>query len=40
MEDKRNIKALIEKESPNLNNILDKEDCLAFNNIINELKDT
>jgi hypothetical protein len=40
MEDKRNIKALIEKESPNLNNILDTEDCLAFNNIINELKDT
>ena len=40
MTEKRNIKSLIEKESPNLNNILDVEDVKSFNVIIEELRDT
>jgi hypothetical protein len=40
MTEKRNIKSLIEKESPNLNNILDVEDVKSFNIIIEELRDT
>ena len=40
MSEKRNIKTLIEKESPNLHNILDKEDVSAFSGIIDELRDT
>ena len=40
MTEKRNIKSLIEKESPNLNNILDVEDVKSFNVIIDELRDT
>ena len=30
MTDKRNIKALIEKEAPNLNNLLDPEEVKIF----------
>jgi hypothetical protein len=30
MTEKRNIQTLIEKETPNLNNILDKEDVSSF----------
>jgi len=40
MSEKRNIKTLIEKESPNLHNILDTEDVSTFNGIIDELRDT
>ena len=40
MTEKRNIKSLIEIESPNLNNILDVEDVKSFNVIIEELRDT
>lgn len=40
MSEKRNIKTLIEQESPHLNNILDPEDLKSFNGIIDELRDT
>ena len=37
---KRNIKALIEKEAPNLNNLLDLEDVKIFKGLTEELRDT
>ena len=40
MTEKRNIQTLIEKETPNLNNILDKEEVSSFALIIDELRDT
>ena len=40
MTDKRNIKALIEKEAPNLNNLLDPEEVKIFKGLTEELKDT
>jgi len=40
MTDKRNIKALIEKEAPNLNNLLDVEDVKIFKGLTEELRDT
>ena len=40
MTDKRNIKALIEKEAPNLNNLLDPEDVKQFKGLTEELRDT
>ena len=40
MTDKRNIKALIEKEAPNLNNLLDPEDVKHFRSLTEELRDT
>jgi len=40
MKEKRNIKALIEKEVPNLNNILDSEDVKHFRSLTEELRDT
>jgi len=40
MADKRNIKALIEKEAPNLNNLLDPEEVKIFKNLTEELRDT
>ena len=40
MTDKRNIKALIEKEAPNLNNLLDLEEVKIFKGLTEELKDT
>jgi hypothetical protein len=40
MNEKRNIKTLIEQESPHLNNILDPDDLKSFNVIIDELRDT
>ena len=40
MTDKRNIKALIEKEAPNLNNLLDPEEVKIFKNLTDELRDT
>jgi hypothetical protein len=40
MNDKRNIKALIEKEAPNLNNLLDTEDVKIFKGLTEELRDT
>ena len=40
MTEKRDIQTLIEKETPNLNNILDKEDVHSFAVIIDELRDT
>ena len=40
MTDKRNIKALIEKEAPNLNNILEPEDVSIFKEMTEELRDT
>ena len=38
--EKRNIKALIEKEAPNLNNLLDPEDVKQFKGLTEELRDT
>ena len=38
--EKRNIKELIEKEAPNLNNLLDPEDVKQFQGLTEELKDT
>ena len=38
--EKRNIKALIEKEAPNLNNLLDPEEVKIFKNLTEELRDT
>ena len=40
MKEKRNIKALIEKEAPNLNNLLDPEDVKHFRSLTEELRDT
>ena len=40
MTEKRNIHALIEKEAPNLHNILDPKDVLAFKEMTEELRDT
>ena len=40
MTDKRNIKALIEKEAPNLNNLLDPEEVKIFKGLTEELRDT
>ena len=40
MTDKRNIKALIEKEAPNLNNLLDPEEVKIFRGLTDELRDT
>ena len=40
MSDKRNIHALIEKEAPSLNNLLDTEDVKAFKQLTTELRDT
>ena len=40
MNDKRNIKALIEKEAPNLNNLLDPEEVKIFKGLTEELRDT
>jgi hypothetical protein len=40
MTDKRNIKALIEKEAPNLNNLLDAEEVKIFKGLTEELRDT
>ncbi len=38
--EKRNIKELIEKEAPNLNNLLDPEDVKQFKGFTEELRDT
>ena len=38
--EKRNIKELIEKEAPNLNNILEPEDVSVFKQMTEELRDT
>ena len=40
MKEKRNIKALIEKEAPNLNNLLDPEEVKIFRGLTEELRDT
>ena len=40
MTEKRNIHALIEKEAPALNNLLDPQDVSAFKSMIEELRDT
>ena len=40
MTNKRNIKALIEKEAPNLNNLLDPEEVKIFKGLTEELRDT
>jgi len=40
MTDKRNIKALIEKEAPNLNNLLEPEEVKLFKGLTEELRDT
>ncbi len=37
---KRNIKELIEKEAPNLNNLLDSEEVKIFRGLTDELRDT
>jgi len=37
---KRNIKELIEKEAPHLNNLLTQEDLSAFKGMVGELRDT
>ena len=39
-EEKRNIHALIEKEAPSLNNLLDPNDVKEFSKLTNELRDT
>ena len=39
-EEKRNIHALIEKEAPSLNNLLDPNDVKEFKEMTNELRDT
>ena len=38
--EKRNIKELIEKEAPNLNNLLEAEDVSIFKEMTDELRDT
>ena len=40
MAEKRNIHALIEKEAPSLNNLLDPNDVQEFKELTNELRDT
>ena len=40
MTEKRNIHALIEKEAPSLNNLLDPNDVQEFKELTNELRDT
>ena len=40
MTEKRNIHALIEKEAPSLNNLLDPEDVKEFKAMTAELRDT
>ena len=40
MTEKRNIHALIEKEAPSLNNLLDPEDVKEFKSMTSELRDT
>tara|TARA_R100000322_G_scaffold165638_1_gene131172 strand:+ start:370 stop:1059 length:690 start_codon:yes stop_codon:yes gene_type:complete len=40
MREKRNIHALIEKEAPSLNNLLDPKDVSAFKELTDELRDT
>ena len=40
MTEKRNIHALIEKEAPNLHNILDPKDVSDFKKLTTELRDT
>ena len=40
MTEKRNIHALIEKEAPSLNNLLDSQDVKAFKELTAELRDT
>ena len=40
MKEKRNIKALIEKEAPNLNNLLDPEEVKTIKGLTEELRDT
>ena len=37
---KRDITSLIEKEAPNLNNLLDPEDVFEFKQMTGELRDT
>ena len=39
-DNKRNIKELIEKEAPNLNNLLDPEEVKIFKGLTDELRDT
>ena len=40
MTDKKNIKELIQREEPSLNNLLEKEDLSAFKGMVDELRDT
>ena len=40
MTDKKDIKDLIQKEEPNLNNLLEKEDLSSFKLMVDELRDT
>ena len=40
MTEKRNIHALIEKEAPSLNNLLDPNEVKEFKELTNELRDT
>ena len=40
MTEKRNIHALIEKEAPSLNNLLDPTEVKEFKQLTNELRDT
>ena len=40
MTEKRKIHALIEKEAPNLNNLLDSNDVVSFKQMTEELRDT
>jgi hypothetical protein len=40
MTEKRNIHALIEKEAPSLNNLLDPNDVKEFKEMTSELRDT
>ena len=40
MTEKRNIHALIEKEAPSLNNLLDPNDVKEFKELTGELRDT
>ena len=40
MTNKKDIKELIQREEPNLNNLLEKEDLSAFKGMVDELRDT
>ena len=40
MTDKKDIKDLIQREEPNLNNLLEKEDLSTFKGMVDELRDT